>query len=394
MKFSFEVFKKDSKSLARVGIIDTAHGKIDTPAFSPVATKGTVKALSPNDLKEAGCQVVLGNTYHLYLQPGVEVIKKFGGLGAFMGWNGPTITDSGGYQVSFLWNGNKDDRNKDNKKQSYGKVTKITDRGAFFSSYIDGSKHLITPEKSIEIQHILGADMIMAFDQPLGSDFLQEEKKEAFGRTLKWEERSFVEWKRLGSTQALFGIIQGETDRTLRRESLKFLLGLGFPGLAIGGESIGSDPKITAKALDTVADLLPEDKPLHALGLGGGPEGIFTGIERGVDIFDNSSVTRMARTGLTFIYPEDGGKPSNKFRLDINKSKFREDKSPISKICNCFSCQNFSRAYIRHLLVANEVLGLRLTSIHNVAYINNLMALIRDAIYNNDFNQLKHSWLK
>lgn len=207
MKFSFKVFKRDSKSLARVGIMLVPHGKIETPAFSPVATKASVRTLSPQDLKEAGTQVVLGNTYHLYLQPGTDVIEKFGGFGPFMGWDGPTITDSGGYQVSFLWNRNKDVRSKDDNEQS-GKVIKITDRGTIFSSYIDGSKHLMTPEKSIQIQQILGADIIMAFDQPLGSKYSHAEKKEAFVRTLKWEERSFAEWKKFGSSQALFGIIQ------------------------------------------------------------------------------------------------------------------------------------------------------------------------------------------
>ena len=269
MEFSFEVVKNDKKTRARRGVIKTAHGQIATPAFSPVATKATLKALDPKDIKKTGSQVVLGNTYHLYLQPGLRVISKFGGFAPFMGWAGPTITDSGGYQVSFL--------------KDY--------------SHKDGGKYLLSPELSMEIQKILGADIIMALDDP-----------ESYDRTLKWEERSFTHWKKIKSKQSLFGIVQGGIDPKLRKKSLDFVLSMDFPGIAVGGKTIGADPKITAKALDTIVDLLPEDKPLHALGLGGGPEGIFEAVERGVDIFDNSSVTRMARTGLLFVYPQDGGK--------------------------------------------------------------------------------------
>ncbi len=392
MPFSFKIEKKDKRTNARVGIIKTSHGTIKTPAFAPVATKASVKSLSPEDLLKSGSQVVLGNTYHLYLRPGTEVLKKFKGFGPFMGWRGPTITDSGGYQVSFLWEGNK--KTQKNADEPTGRVIKITDQGAWFSSYIDGSKHLLTPEKSMQIQKELGADIIMAFDQPLGLGYSRAAKKEAFGRTLKWEERSFVAWKRLKSSQALFGIVQGDTDEKLRRASFKFVLETGFPGIAMGGESIGKDPKITARTLDTVSDLLPDDKPLHALGLGGGPEGIFEAIQRGVDIFDNTGITRMARTGLLFIYPEDGGTRQNKFRMDINKKSFKSDKKPISKICECEACQNFSRAYLHHLLTSGELLGLRLASIHNVFYINDLMRKIRRSIIKNDFLTFKKTWLK
>ncbi len=376
-ELKFNLIKKDKKTKARSAIIHTAHGDIKTPAFAPVATKATVKSLDPNDLKLTKSQVVLGNTYHLFLRPGTKIIDDFGGFAPFMNWNGPTITDSGGYQVSFL----------------RGIKPKITDKGATFRSHIDGSKHLITPEISMEIQKSLNADIIMAFDQPLASAFSERKKKEAFIRTLKWEERSFIHWKKIKSKQALFGIVQGDLDKNLRRQSLKFILDLGFPGIALGGESIGVSPQITSQTLDTIVDLLPDDKPIHALGLGGGVEGILEGVAKGVDIFDNTGVTRMARTGLLFIYPEDGGTRLNKFRLDITKSKFKDNKNPISKICNCYTCQNFSSAYIHHLLISNEILGSRLSSIHNITFINDLMEKIRNSIENGDFESFKTFWL-
>jgi queuine tRNA-ribosyltransferase len=389
MDFSFKVKKKDKKSHARCGVISTPHGKIETPAFSPVGTKASVKTLTPDELEECGTQVVLGNTYHLYLQPGIKIIEKFSGFAPFMKWQGPTITDSGGYQVSFMW------QPLSVKESS----VHITDYGMYFRSHIDGSKHILTPKKSMEIQHVLAADIIMAFDQPMSPRFTEEKNKEAFSRTFKWEEESFKVWsgleskRKTGSYQALFGIIQGGLDKTMRRQFLDFILSTGFPGIAIGDETIGSDPDITAKSLDTIVDRLPDDKPLHALGLGGGPEGIFKAVERGVDMFDNSSVTRMARTGLLFIAPEDGGNRKNKFRLTIKKSAYKADKKPISKNCSCYCCKNYSRAYLNHLFLSNEILGLRLATIHNVFFITTLMKLIRASIKNNNFSLLKQGWI-
>jgi tRNA-guanine transglycosylase len=390
-KFSFELIKKDKTTRARAGIIHTPHGDIETPAFSVVGTKASVKGLDETDLKNAGSQVVLANTYHLYLRPGVDVIKKFGGLRKFMRWDGPMITDSGGYQVSFLWEPRPQSLHSSVGGQG-GKV-KIIEEGAIFRSHIDGSKHLLTPEKSMEIQSVLGADIIMALDQPMGNRFTEKQNKGAFERTLRWEERSYVHWKKLETNQALFGIIQGQTDKKLRTECLKFLLDMDFPGLAIGGEEIGVDPARTAASLDTIVDLLPDDKPLHALGLGGGPEGIFEAVARGVDIFDNSSVTRLARTGLLFIYPEDGGNKRNKFRVNIKNSKYKNNKKPISKECSCHTCENYSAAYINLLLLNNESLGVRLATIHNVQFINSLMYEIRKNVISGRFNSLKKHWL-
>ncbi len=390
MKFSFELIKKDKKTKARTGVITTANGVIKTPSFSPVATRASVRGLSIEDLINAKSQVVLANTYHLYLQPGTKVIKKFGGFAPYMGWTGPTITDSGGYQVSFLWTPKE---KIGHRKRVAKRKVKITDEGAVFTSHIDGSRHLLTPEKSMQIQKDLGADITMAFDQPLGSNYSSKKSAEAFNRTLKWEERSFVAWKKLKSTQALFGIIQGDLDKKLREQSLRFILQMGFPGLAMGGESIGANPGVTAESLDLIADLLPDDKPLHTLGLGGGPEGIFEAVQRGMDTFDNTGITRMARTGLLFIYPEDGGKRENKFRVDVTKSKFSESKKPVSKICKCYACTHYSAGYISHLIKSEELLGLRLTSLHNVRFINDLMERIRSSIEENNFLILKKEWL-
>ncbi|HLE48815.1 MAG TPA: tRNA guanosine(34) transglycosylase Tgt [Patescibacteria group bacterium] len=390
MDFEFKVKKFDKKSFARGGVIKTPHGDIETPAFSPVGTKATVKSLDPVDLKNIKTQVVLGNAYHLYLKPGIETIENFGGFAPFMGWNGPAITDSGGYQVSFLWN----------RKVRVKPKSKISDFGMYFYSHIDGSKHFLTPELSMKIQSVLGADIIMSLDQPMGYEYTKKENAEAFKRSLKWEEQSFRFWEKsrkkskYGKYQALFGIIQGQLDKKLRNECLKFIIRMGFPGIAIGDETIGSDPKITAKSLDTIAGNIPDDKPLHALGLGGGPEGVFEAVKRGVDIFDNSSVTRMARTGLLFIFPEDGGSVENKFRINIKNSSFRNDKKPVSSSCSCYTCKTFSKAYINHLLTSDEILGSRLATIHNIYFYNNLMYKIRVALDAGDFLDLMKLWLK
>lgn len=388
-QFSFEILKKDSKTHARLGVIKTPHGEIMTPAFTPVGTKATVKSLTVEELKSAGSQAVLANTYHLALAPGEEIINSFGGFGPFMGWSGPTLTDSGGYQVSFLWEPNSTETRSDS--------VKITEDGATFKSHIDGSPMTLTPERSMEIQSALNADIIMAFDQPLGPAASAKKQLEAFRRTKRWEERSLIHWKKLqekrDTFQALYGVIQGETDESLRRESLSFILDHDFPGLAMGGASIGADPQITAEAMDTIVDLVPDTKPFHALGLGGGPEGIFAAVERNVDTFDNTSVTRMARTGQLFISPEDGGTILNKYRFDITKAVNATNHEPISKVCGCYTCKQYSRAYVRHLLTQKEILGSRLASIHNIYFINNLMEQIRESIAKDSFETLKNTWI-
>ncbi len=382
----FKLVKKDKKTKARAGVIHTPHGDIKTPAFSVVGTKASVKGLDPIDIKNAGSEVVLANTYHLYLRPGVEIIKKYGSIREFMNWQGPTITDSGGYQVSYLWT----------RGEEVGQSVKITDHGARFRSHIDGALHEITPEKSMQIQKVLGADIIMAFDQPIKLANSVRKNNESLRRTFDWEERSFREWQKLqetGDYQALYGIVHGGLDKKTRKSFLDFVLSTGFDGIAFGDETIGADPAMTKKGLDTVSDYLPDDKPVHALGLGGGPEGIFVAVERGVDTFDNTGITRMARSGILFINPEDGGTIQNKFRISIIKSKYRGQTTPISKNCNCYSCKNFSAGYMHHLTVNGEPLAARLNTIHNVFFVNSLMNKIRDSIEKGDFTSLKKSWL-
>lgn len=386
-KFKFELIKKDSKTRARAGTIHTPHGDINTPAFSVVGTKASVKGLDSADLINIGSQVVLANTYHLYLRPGEKVIKKFGGLREFMNWQGPTITDSGGYQVSYLWT----------RGEEVGQSVKITDHGARFRSHIDGSLHEITPEKSMQIQKTLGADIVMVFDQPIKVADSLRKNSEALRRTFDWEERSLLAWRRnqkdTGDYQALYGILHGGLDRIVRKQFLDFIIKNEFPGIAFGDETIGADPKITAEGLDTVSEFLPDTKPVHALGLGGGPEGIFVAVERGVDTFDNTGITRMARTGLLFIAPEDGGTRKNKFRTNIKKSIFASSKGPVSKKCGCYSCANFSSGYIHHLTLSEEPLAVRLNTIHNVYFINNLMNQIRESVIKGDFASLKNHWI-
>jgi len=387
-EFSFEIVARDKKTKARCAKLKTAHGVIDTPAFAPVATRASVRSLDPFELRSIGSQVVLSNAYHLFLRPGLKVIEKFGGVSKFMRWDGPTITDSGGYQVSFLWG-----------KNSYGNMAKITDYGVYFRSYVDGSKHFLTPELSLHIQSVLGADIIMAFDQPMGYSYTDVENNIAYKRSMKWEEESYSIWEKrkginvYGNYQALYGIVHGEKDKKKRKEFLDFVVSMGFPGIAFGGETIGSDPKVTAFVLDAISEFLPEGKPVHALGLGGGPEGIFAAVGAGIDTFDNSSITRMARTGYLFIYPKDGGNRQNKFRINVLRSVYAEDKRAISESCTCPACLNFSRGYIRHLLVSNEMLGSRLASIHNVYFINDLMKKIRSSIVSGSFEALKKEWL-
>lgn len=388
MDFSFRVIAKDKKTRARLSVINTPHGTIEAPAYTPVATTATVKTLDTADIICCNSQVVLANAYHLFLRPGLKVIEEFGGFAPFMRWEGPTITDSGGYQVSFL---------RQPEEGGEAKVVKITDEGATFASYIDGERHLITPEKSMEIQAILGADMIMAFDQPLAFSDSRRKLQNSIRRTFLWEERSFEAWEKIQKKrkdfQALYGIVQGQLDKKVRREFMRFILDTGFTGIAVGDQAIGVDPKITGQALDTIVDMIPDDKPVHALGLGGGPEGVFEAVSRGVDTWDNTSVTRIARSGLLLTFPEDGGKIQNKFREDVRKAKFKAQKKPFSRVCQCYTCQNYSASYLHHLLVARELSGFRLASIHNVHFMNNFMAEIRKAIRKGEFQNLRQEWL-
>lgn len=388
--FSFNVIARDKRTRARAGKIKTAHGAIETPAFVAVGTQASVKGLSPKDLKETGVQILFGNTYHLHLRPGEDTIKKFGGLGKFMSWNGPAITDSGGFQVFSL--GQK--KIKILQEDEEANLVNITEDGVEFRSHIDGSKHMFTPEKSVEIQKKLGADIILAFDECAPHPSTYEYTKKAMKRTHGWALRSlkasrgkqFYPWK-----QALYGIIQGGVYKDLRKESAKFISKLDFDGIAIGGVSVGESKKQMRDVLDWVSPILPEKKPRHLLGIGE-IDDIFTAIERGMDTFDCVIPTRFGRYGIVFVSPPEGN-VKNKFRIDSNKTIFSKDKSPIAKDCNCYTCKNFTRAYIYHLFRAQELLAYRLASYHNVFFINNLVKKIREAILNDEFTKLKKQWL-
>jgi queuine tRNA-ribosyltransferase len=391
--FSFKVLKKDKKSKARLGRITTAHGIIETPAFVPVGTKATVKGLTPQDLKEAQVQILFGNTYHLHLRPGEDTVKDFGGLAKFMSWNGPTITDSGGFQVFSL--GQLKMKLTEEGEGTEVKVVNIKDDGVMFRSHIDGSEHLFTPEISIEIQKKIGADLILAFDEcaPQPSD--HRYTREAMERTHKWAIRSLKSSKLKQHhpwQQALYGIIQGGVFKDLREESAQFISKLDFDGIAIGGVAVGESKKEMRQAVDWSYPFLPENKPRHLLGIGE-IDDIFDVIERGMDTFDCVIPTRFGRYGIVFVDPPVGDL-KNRFRIDLNKTIFAKDKNPISKNCNCYVCSNFTRGYIHHLFRAQELLAYRLASYHNMFFINNLVKKIREAIRDDNFRSFKEKWFK
>ena len=401
--FKFEVIAKDKKSAARVGRITTAHGVIDTPAFVPVGTQATVKSLTPQDLKEIGVQIFFGNTYHLHLRPGEDVVKKFGGLGKFMGWDGPTMTDSGGFQVFSLGrektrkNNAKDAKNEKGEDEIKPQSVKITEDGVVFRSHLDGSLHEFTPEKSIKIQKKLGADIILAFDECSPYPSTHQYAKQAMERTHRWAQRSLAESNvqsekfKVKTYQSLYGIIQGGVYKDLREESTRFISSLPFDGIAIGGVAVGESKKEMRDVLDWTVPLLPEDKPRHLLGVGE-VDDIFEIIERGIDMFDCVIPTRLGRTGFVLVSPPDGNL-KNRFKIDITKSEFAKDKRPLSGGCTCYVCQNFTRGYTNHLFRSRELLAYRLASYHNLYFINDIIKKIREAIKEGRFKQFKKEWL-
>jgi queuine tRNA-ribosyltransferase len=391
--FSFEIKKKLEGTLGRAGVITTPHGSIETPSFVVVGTKANVKGVTPEMLEALGTQVVLANTYHLYLQPGDALVARAGGFAPMMNWHKPTMTDSGGFQVFSLGEaygtgvskiakgeGLVASQRKEGKPNPYR--ARIDEDGVTFKSHIDGAFHRFTPESSMEIQWNLGADMIFAFDEctsPLAS---YEYQREAMDRTHRWAQRSLDHHNKLDTDnrQALFGVVQGGRFQDLREESARVLADMGFDGFGVGG-SFNKDDMYTTVAW--VNRLLPEDKPRHLLGIGE-PLDIFGGVENGCDLFDCVSPTRIARHGK--LYTNDG--PINLFN-----SRFKEDMSPIDSECTCYSCTNYSRAYIRHLLSANEMLGQTLGSIHNLAFTVNLVDKIRQSIYDGTFHEYKDQFI-
>lgn len=365
MKFSFKITKKDSNSNARTGIVKTPRGKIKTPVFMPCATKATVKTLTPQEVKTLGYEIILGNAYHLYLRPGLEVIKKFGSLHNFMGWQGPILTDSGGFQVFSL-----------------SKLAKIKNNGVEFRSHIDGSKHFFTPEKVIKIQQTLGSDLMMPLDVCLAPDANFKKTKESMGLTHQWLLQSIKVHKFQKS--ALFGIVQGGFFEDLRKESARFIAAQKTFGIAIGGVSVGETRNEMYNIIDITIPELPLEKPRHLLGVGE-PIDILESVERGIDMFDCVLPTRLARHNSAWT--KNG-------RINLRNQKYQFSKSPIEKDCQCFACQNFSAGYLRHLTIENEMLGARLLTIHNLYFLQILMQNIRQTIKENKFLEFKKDFVK
>ena len=359
----FEYKILTTQSRARAGVFHTPHGDLLTPVFAPVGTQAAVKTLTPAQVEELGATLVLANTYHLYLRPGDELVREMGGLHTFMQWPRPLLTDSGGFQVFSL-----------------AQTRKVDEDGVTFKSHVDGTMHRFTPEKSIAIQENLGADIIMAFDEcadPNDYNYIPK----AMERTHRWAERCLAAKRR--ADQALFGILQGGVNPDLRSASAKFISSLPFPGIAIGGLSVGETKAETYAMLDLVNNILPEDKPRYLMGVGT-PEDLIEGIRRGVDIFDCVLPTRLARHHAAFS-PEG--------RLNLMNAAFARDKRPIDETCTCYTCQTFTRAYLRHLIMANELLAGTLLSIHNLHALIRLMNEIRAAIIDGTFESRVPEWL-
>jgi len=401
--FRFKINKKIAGTLGRAGTIETPHGVIETPAFVVVGTKATVKALTPEQVKDLGTEVVLANTYHLYLEPGDELIKKAGGLHKMMNWSGPTMTDSGGFQVfslgvafgegglnKFLSGDKQPIQIKNNiELEETAKLAKIDENGVTFRSHIDGSEHRLTPEKSIEIQHNIGADIIFAFDECTAPTADHVYQKEAMDRTHRWAERSLAHHKKLNleegrssdTVQALFGIVQGGRFQDLREESARIIAGMDFAGFGIGGSFEKTDMDT---AVGWVNKLLPEDKPRHLLGIGE-PLDILGAVENGADTFDCVAPTRMARNGSLL---------TRQGRINIRNAKYREDFFPIDSVCGCYTCKNYTKAYLAHLFRANEILASTLSSIHNLYFMVNFLKEIRQAILADKFPDFKKDFLQ
>ena len=373
----------------------TPHGDIETPAFLPVGTQGSVKSLDPRQLREIGIQGLLGNTYHLHLRPGEKIIAKFGGLAKWMSWNGPTMTDSGGFQIFSLGVGLEKPGVKFLKAGYNNVITdeaknvrlnKITEEGVEFQSHIDGSRHVLTPEKSIEIQEKLGADLIIAFDDLESPSFSFDETKKSLELTNRWELRSLKAHKR--RDQLLYGVTHGGKFKDLRVESAKFV-DSHFDAIALGGAH--SSKKNLYDVVEWTVANIDENKPRHQLGVGE-VDDIFEIIERGIDTFDCVIPTRLGRMGHVFISPPTGN-TKNRFRYDITKSSLAVSSKPLAVGCACYVCQNFTRAYINHLFRARELLAYNLATYHNVWFINNLVSQIRESILNKKFEKLKKNWL-
>jgi queuine tRNA-ribosyltransferase len=357
----FELLHQDSATGARRGRLQTPKGVVETPAFMPVGTAGSVKAVAPDDLEKVGAQIILGNTYHLMLRPGSEVIRALGGLHRFTGWPGPILTDSGGFQVYSL----------------AGKRV-ISENGAEFQSHLDGSRHLLTPERSIEIQEELGADIIMALDECPSALCERRDVEAALDRTTRWLRRCATAWSRRSS---LFGIIQGGSYVDLRKRHIEQVCAVELPGYALGGYSVGEKPEVMYEGVGYSAALMPKDRPRYLMGVGT-PSDLVTCVAAGIDIFDCVLPTRCARNGLLF---------TSEGKLGIKNAVHARDDRAIDPRCDCYTCRNFSRAYLRHLFVSREILAMRLNSLHNLSYFLGLMAQARRAIEQDRYAEFARS---
>ena len=353
-RFAFDISATDGA--ARAGTITMQRGEIRTPAFMPVGTAATVKAMKPQDVRASGADMILGNTYHLMLRPGAERMDRLGGLHRFMGWDRPILTDSGGYQV-----------------MSLSELTKLTEEGVSIASHLDGTRHMLSPERSIEVQRLLGSDIVMAFDQLVPATATREEAAAAMERSMRWAERSREEFDRGGEhadRAALFGIQQGGLDEQLRRASADALIEIGFDGYAVGGLAVGEGHEAMCACLDYAPGQLPIDKPRYLMGVGK-PDDIVEAVRRGIDMFDCVLPTRSGRTGQAFT--ADGP-------LNIRNARFAEDQAPLESGCPCPTCSNFERAYVHHLVRSGEILGAMLMTEHNLWFYQRLMQGLRDAI--------------
>ncbi len=357
----YKLIKKSKDTKARVGEIKTNHGIIKTPVFMPVGTRATVKTMTPEEVKDLGAQIILSNTYHLFLRPGPEIIEKAGGLHKFMNWHGPILTDSGGFQV-FSLSANR----------------KITEEGVTFRSHIDGSKQFLSPEISIDVQNSLGSDIIMAFDECAPYPATYEYIEHSMNRTTRWAKRCKDHHKNTDN-QALFGIVQGGMYKDLRKKSAEDLVAMDFPGYAVGGLSVGEPKDIMVDILDYTTDFLPEDKPRYLMGVGT-PDYLFEAVEHGIDMADCVLPTRIARNGTAM---------TSVGRVIVKNGKYKEDFTRLDENCDCYTCKNYTKAYIRHLFNVNEILAYRLLSIHNIYFLTNLMENIRNSILEDRFLEFK-----
>lgn len=360
----YELLHTDKKTGARRGRITTPHGTIETPVFMPVGTQATVKAMKPEAVADTGAQIILANTYHLFLRPGSDIVREAGGLHRFMNWDKPILTDSGGYQVFSL-----------------GAMRKITEEGVMFASHIDGSRHMLSPEKSIEVQNDLGSDIIMAFDECAPKDASRKYIEKSQAMTTRWLERC-VKAHKNPDRQALFGIMQGGFYRDLREKSAREIVDLDLPGYAIGGISVGESKEDYIGVLDYAPKLLPENKPRYVMGIGT-PDYIFEAVERGVDMFDCVEPTRIARHGMAM---------TSHGRISIKNAKFERDFTPLDPECDCYTCRNYTRAYLRHLFKAGETMSHMLLTEHNLRFLSKLSEDIRRSIEEDRFSEFKEEF--